>query len=258
MRKISKIIFSMFFILSMAACNGNENAGETRNEFLTGDDVNYHTGNSRTNADGKLARSTVSYKPSGHQTRKISFNNEQNTRHGINRLLKQQVNRNQQGNTNQQGLNQGTTGETNQGTAPGATGNQANQGQAGQPAGDFIGQVVDLTNQQRQKNGLGPISADNELQKAAQMKSDDMSQNNYFSHTSPTYGSPFQMLKDLGIEYQVAAENIASGQRSPEEVVNAWMNSPGHRKNILNKDITHIGVGYAPSGSYWTQLFIKK
>ncbi|KAA0547662.1 hypothetical protein FZW96_10830 [Bacillus sp. BGMRC 2118] len=145
-------------------------------------------------------------------------------------------------------------------TTPNATspGPNATVGTNNNQQGDFIQQVVDLTNRERTNNGLPPIAADTELQKAAQMKSDDMATNNYFSHTSPNYGSPFDMLKSLGIEYKVAAENIAQGQRSPQEVVTAWMNSEGHRKNILNKDITHIGVGHAASGNYWTQLFIKK
>jgi uncharacterized YkwD family protein len=248
MRKIYMIFLSVFLILSMAACNaGNEDAASeynTKNDIWTGDGVTY-----RGNGDRKLAQSTVTYKASGHQTRKISFNIEQNIKRDGKRFFNQHTRQNEQAQINE------TTGDIKQGTT---TDSNTNKEQGAHPAGDFIGQVVDLTNQERQKNGLGPVSADTELQNAAQMKSEDMSQNNYFSHTSPTYGSPFQMLKDLGIEYKVAAENIAAGQRSPEEVVSSWMNSPGHRQNILNKDITHIGVGYAQSGSYWTQLFIKK
>lgn len=119
-------------------------------------------------------------------------------------------------------------------------------------------QVIKLTNQQREKNGLAPLKSDVQLAQVAQTKSEDMSANKYFSHTSPTYGSPFDMLKQFGVSYRTAAENIAAGQRSADEVVNAWMNSPGHRKNILNQDITHIGVGHAVNGNYWTQMFIKK
>ncbi|MDF2592072.1 MAG: sporulation protein, partial [Clostridia bacterium] len=77
-------------------------------------------------------------------------------------------------------------------------------------------------------------------------------------HTSPTYGSPFDMMKQFGITYKTAGENIAMGQRTPEEVVKAWMNSPGHRANILKSSFTHIGVGYVANGSYWTQMFIGK
>lgn len=118
--------------------------------------------------------------------------------------------------------------------------------------------VVDLTNQQRAKNGLPALKIDLTLSKVAHEKSRDMSANGYFSHTSPTYGSPFDMMKQYGITYRYAGENIAMGQRTPEEVVTAWMNSEGHRKNILSPNFTHIGVGYVSQGNYWTQEFIGK
>ncbi|WVX80256.1 CAP domain-containing protein [Niallia oryzisoli] len=119
-------------------------------------------------------------------------------------------------------------------------------------------QVIDLTNEQRKKNGLPPLQADTKLSSVAQMKSVDMQQKGYFSHTSPTYGSPFDMMRDQGVTYRTAGENIAQGQRTPQEVVNAWMNSEGHRRNILNRDFTHIGVGYESAGNHWTQMFIGK
>nr|WP_263326502.1 CAP domain-containing protein [Neobacillus sp. Marseille-Q6967] len=118
--------------------------------------------------------------------------------------------------------------------------------------------VVELTNQERAKNGLAALKVDTVLSKMAREKSRDMSANGYFSHTSPTYGSPFDMMKQFGITYRYAGENIAMGQRSPEEVVNAWMNSEGHRKNILSPNFTHIGVGHIAEGNYWTQEFIGK
>ena len=90
----------------------------------------------------------------------------------------------------------------------------------------------------------------------ARYKSQDMKDNNYFSHTSPVYGSPFDMMKNFGINYRTAAENIAKGQATPQAVVNAWMNSSGHRANILNPSFTKIGVGYVQSGNYRTQMFI--
>jgi len=92
----------------------------------------------------------------------------------------------------------------------------------------------------------------------ANEKARDMAENNYFSHTSPTYGSPFQMLQQYGIRYRTAGENIAAGQKTPEEVMNSWMNSSGHRANILNPAYTEIGIGYFAGGSYgsyWTELF---
>ena len=83
-----------------------------------------------------------------------------------------------------------------------------------------------------------------------------MADNRYFSHTSPTYGTPFQMIKAFGLSYRTAGENIAYGQRTPQQVVDGWMNSSGHRANILNAAYTQIGVGYVAAGHYWTQMFI--
>jgi uncharacterized YkwD family protein len=118
--------------------------------------------------------------------------------------------------------------------------------------------VVDLTNQERAKYGLAALKVDTALSQVAREKSLDMNKNGYFSHTSPTYGSPFDMMKQFGISYQYAGENIAMGQRTPEEVVQAWMNSEGHRKNILSANFNYIGVGYVEQGNYWTQMFIGK
>lgn len=123
---------------------------------------------------------------------------------------------------------------------------------------EFEQRVVELTNAERAKQGLPALKIDTELSKVARIKSEDMEKNNYFDHNSPTYGSPFDMMKKFGISYTSAGENIAQGQRTPEEVVQAWMNSAGHRANILNNGFTHIGVGYVESGNYWTQQFITK
>ena len=108
----------------------------------------------------------------------------------------------------------------------------------------------------RSANGLKPLQENWELSRVARYKSQDMADNRYFSHTSPTYGSPFQMIKAFGLSYRFAGENIAYGQRTPQEVVNAWMNSSGHRANILHASYTQIGVGYVANGRYWTQMFI--
>ncbi|GKX29991.1 hypothetical protein SH1V18_24710 [Vallitalea longa] len=121
-------------------------------------------------------------------------------------------------------------------------------------------QLVKLINQSRQQNGLKPLVADNQLSEVARIKSKDMIDNNYFSHNSPTYGDPFKMLKDFGIQYLSAAENIA-GNKSVEEAHEALMNSPGHRKNILNPEFTHIGIGIQKGSKYgymFTELFMKK
>ena len=128
-------------------------------------------------------------------------------------------------------------------------------------AQNYTYEVVKLVNVERSKVGLPPLKENWELSRVARYKSEDMINKNYFSHTSPTYGSPFQMMKDFGISYQAAGENIAAGQRTPAEVVEAWMNSEGHRKNILSPTYTEIGVGYVKGGSYghyWTQMFIKR
>jgi uncharacterized YkwD family protein/spore coat assembly protein SafA len=119
-------------------------------------------------------------------------------------------------------------------------------------------EVIELVNEERSLRGLFPLKEDWQLSRVARYKSEDMRKNNYFSHTSPTYGSPFEMIKSFGISYRSAGENIAKGQPTPTAVVNAWMNSSGHRANILSKSFTHIGVGYDPSGRYWTQMFISK
>ena len=118
--------------------------------------------------------------------------------------------------------------------------------------------VLNLTNVERQKAGLSALQADGKLMESARAKSVDMSSKGYFSHTSPTYGSPFDQMKQFGVSYKLAGENIAMGQRTAEEVVKAWMDSPGHRENILKSGFTHIGIGYDANGNYWTQQFIQK
>lgn len=121
---------------------------------------------------------------------------------------------------------------------------------------NYENEVIRLVNEIRTENGLKPLKTNWELSRIARYKSEDMSSNRYFSHTSPTYGTPFQMIRAFGLSYRSAGENIAYGQRTPAAVVNAWMNSSGHRANILNASYTQIGVGYCASGNYWTQMFI--
>ena len=117
-------------------------------------------------------------------------------------------------------------------------------------------EVIRLVNVERAKAGLKALTEDWELSRVARYKSQDMHDLRYFSHNSPTYGSPFDMMKAFGIRYRTAGENIAMGYRTPAAVVQGWMNSPGHRANILNASYTKIGVGYVASGNYWTQHFI--
>ena len=117
-------------------------------------------------------------------------------------------------------------------------------------------EVIRLVNEIRVQNGLSALTYNWELSRVARYKSQDMVDNRYFSHTSPTYGTPFQMIRSFGLSYRSAGENIAYGQRTPQAVVNAWMNSSGHRANILSSSYTQIGVGYVANGHYWTQMFI--
>lgn len=120
--------------------------------------------------------------------------------------------------------------------------------------------VAQLVNQERAKAGLPPLTMNWQVSRVARYKSADMANKGYFSHTSPTYGSPFNMMENFGIRFSAAGENIAMGQRTPEEVMRAWMNSPGHKANILGRQYTQIGVGYAKNSKgvpYWTQMFIK-
>ena len=117
-------------------------------------------------------------------------------------------------------------------------------------------EVIRLVNEIRVQNGLSALTYNWELSRVARYKSQDMVDNRYFSHTSPTYGTPFQMIRSFGLSYRSAGENIAYGQRTPQAVVNAWMNSSCHRANILSSSYTQIGVGYVANGHYWTQMFI--
>lgn len=119
-------------------------------------------------------------------------------------------------------------------------------------------EVLRLVNIERAKEGLGALCMDSQLSKVAQLKSQDMINNNYFAHNSPVYGTPFDMMKSYGITYRIAGENIAMGHSTPQEVVNGWMNSESHRKNIMNSRFTNLGMGVAQAKSgriYWTQMF---
>ena len=117
-------------------------------------------------------------------------------------------------------------------------------------------EVIRLVNEIRQQYGLKTLTENWELSRVARYKSQDMRDNRYFAHNSPTYGTPFEMMRAFGLSYRSAGENIAYGYRTPQAVVNGWMNSSGHRANILNASYTQIGVGYVADGNYWTQMFI--
>jgi uncharacterized protein YkwD len=120
--------------------------------------------------------------------------------------------------------------------------------------------VIALINQERSAEGLPALSSQSQLTSAARIHSADMACNGFFSHTSPTTGSPFDRIADQGYSFSTAGENIAAGYSSPASTVETWMNSSGHRANILNANYIHVGSGYAywedsAYGAYWTAVF---
>lgn len=127
------------------------------------------------------------------------------------------------------------------------------------PAKSTAEEMLEEVNGYRRSAGLKELTLSEDLTKVAQTKAEDMRDRQYFDHTSPTYGSPFDMMKKFGIGFRTAGENIAMGQESVEEVMVDWMLSPGHRANILNGKYTQLGVGYctdASGNTYWVQMFI--
>lgn len=122
-------------------------------------------------------------------------------------------------------------------------------------------EVFALVNSERAKNGLSALSWADDVAAVARAHSSDMINRGFFSHTNPDGESPFDRLKNNGISYRTAAENIAYGQKTPADVMNAWMNSSGHRANILNKNVTELGVGAVKNNNgtiYWTQVFVAR
>lgn len=153
-------------------------------------------------------------------------------------------------------------GSTGTSTDAGNTaGDSAGNGSEGRQAESTQAEaILKLVNQERAKAGVPALTLSDKLTSIAYTKAKDMADKGYFSHESPTYGSPFDMLKHFGVSYSYAGENIAAGQKTAEEVMNSWMNSSGHRQNILNKNYTQLGVGFYRGGEYgteWVQLFIK-
>ena len=121
-------------------------------------------------------------------------------------------------------------------------------------------ETFNIINKQRTNNGLQALKIDNEVQTVARVKAQDMVNNNYFSHNSPTYGTPFEMLNKYKVSYKTAGENIA-GNSSNSAAVTAWMNSSGHKANILNSNFNYTGIGVVKSNKYgkiYVQMFIGK
>lgn len=123
---------------------------------------------------------------------------------------------------------------------------------------EYIVKVVEIVNQERANVGLAPLAYDEQITYAATQRSYEMAVHSYFQHARPDGRSCFTVMKEYGVSYRRAGENIAAGQETPEIVMNAWMNSPGHKANILKPEFTKIGVGIAANQYgriYWTQLF---
>jgi len=121
-------------------------------------------------------------------------------------------------------------------------------------------EIFNLINSERSKQGIPALKIDDEVQNVARIKAQDMVDNNYFAHNSPTYGTPFQMLKSFGITYKAAGENIAGNSKN-QGAVNAWMNSEGHRANILSNNYNYTGIAVVKSPKYgkvYVQMFIGK
>ena len=141
-----------------------------------------------------------------------------------------------------------------------STGNSGTSGMQTSSMNSDEKEVFDLINKQRTNNGLPALQNDSEVQRIARIKAQDMVDNNYFSHNSPTYGSPFDMLKSFKVSYKTAGENIAANS-SNSSAVTAWMNSSGHKANILNSSFNYTGIGVVSSpryGKMYVQMFIGK
>ena len=155
-----------------------------------------------------------------------------------------------------------SSGNTSSGMTGGSTstGNSGTSGTQTSSMNSDEKEVFDLINKQRTNNGLPALKNDSEVQRIARIKAQDMVDNNYFSHNSPTYGSPFDMLKSFKVSYKTAGENIAANS-SNSSAVTAWMNSSGHKANILNSSFNYTGIGVVSSpryGKMYVQMFIGK
>lgn len=162
------------------------------------------------------------------------------------------------------------TGTTNPATTPaaplpgtgttGITGGTTGGGTTTGAASGEIATMISLVNQARAQSGLKALSQDSQLTNIAGLKSSDLAKNNYFSHNSPTYGSPFDMMKKYGVSYLYAGENLAMNQ-NVQSAENALMNSPDHKANILNPSFTNIGVGVSQKSDgskIYVQMFIGR
>lgn len=156
--------------------------------------------------------------------------------------------------------NTGTNNTSNSKPTPSTSSNQNNNSSTNYQITSEEQELLNLINEQRKAYGLSALKMDVELQKVAKLKAQDLVKNNYFSHNSPTYGSPFDMMKSFGITYKAAGENIA-GNSTLKGAVTAWMNSQGHRDNILSNAYNYTGIGVVDSpiyGKVMVQMFIGR
>ena len=198
--------------------------------------------------------SNCTNKPTTPNTGNNNSNN--NTNSGSNSNVEN--NNNSNSNSNSGHINIGSNNNTGNSNNSNSNSNSSNQ-QVTDNFSAYRKEVVRLVNIERAKYGISPLKENTSVDNIATKKCEDMVKNNYFDHRSPTYGSPFDMMRQFGVKFSTAGENIAMGQTSPQEVVNAWMNSQGHRKNILNGNFTQIGIGVAKNSRgqlYWSQMFI--
>lgn len=260
-----KILYSIVLstlLFALAGCNNQDDAAVDPNMNL--DTVSSVT----TNSSSKNYPHTIPVKVQNakYEFRTVTGTYNANTGKVViqNNGVKQPTQNTQPGQTNQPAQNTqpntqaGQINQPTQNTQPNTQAAPTKQAESKESMSAFVSSVIDLTNAERKKQGLSALQAYPELSNVADVKAKDMHDKGYFSHTSPTYGSPFDMMRDFGITYQSAGENIAQGQRTPEEVVKAWMNSEGHRANILSDKYTHIGVGFEEPGYEWVQMFVKK
>ncbi|MGP4108001.1 CAP domain-containing protein [Virgibacillus sp. L01] len=275
--KILVALISLLFLL-LVACNNNTNDNEdaSKNDPSEEDAISFtktdqSSGDLQTDQiENQQNQGNFNVDMFGLGEDDKNWNQREQSRQGLDRqdlgqFRQDQQNQDQQGQQGNQGQrdqqqqqqqqDQGQQGQMQQDQQ---TQDEANQTQPQKGQNEYTSTVIKLTNQERSNQGLSPLKAHKKLSNVARNKAVDMQSNGYFSHTSPTHGSPFDMMKNAGVSYQSAGENIARGQKSPQQVVDAWMNSQGHRENILNGNFTHIGVGYTESGNYWSQMFIQK
>lgn len=266
--RLNRLFISVIalLLLLLVACNNDENALDHSNEDNLNEDNKASSIFTGTSNGGEFPRTRQVEFPDNFEFNLDGFNMDERER---NQAEQRQNNEQENGDLlrerqfNEENGREAEQGQTDEEKTGQPRQKQTNEKKPSQPLStermnDFETTVIELTNAERSKEGLPELQPDTPLSRVAELKSKDMVSKDYFSHTSPTYGSPFDMMSEFGVSYQSAGENIAYGQRTPEQVVNAWMGSAGHRENILNNDFTHIGVGFVENGNYWTQMFIKK